>query len=342
MSNVLKRIFALSMSTLLALGGFAGCAGEKNSVETTEPGPTQSSEEAAVLKVLALGHSLTVDSCYMLNLIAKTEGYSDLQIGTLYYSGCPLYLHVEFLTNDSREYELHISSTTTPDAPPEVMSNVTMREAIRYDYWDIIIMQGGVFEIAEDATFKAGYIQTIQAYVNEQKLNPNAVFGWHMPWATPVDDDLRNMYTLEPNAYFTGYEKYGHKRSGYYNGITKCVGDNIVTDKTFTYLIPSGTAIENALSSYLTEKDLHRDFAHASDLGRVIAAYTWYCVLTGVDSLTEIKLNTIPKAFLRSIVSAEDYVLSDMEKAIVLESVNNALKNPLQMTQSQYTEAPTN
>ena len=33
-----------------------------------------------------------------------------------------------------------------------------------------------------------------------------------------------------------------------------------------------------------------------------------------------------------------DLVLTDMEKAVILESVNNALKNPLQMTQSQYTQ----
>ena len=33
--------------------------------------------------------------------------------------------------------------------------------------------------------------------------------------------------------------------------------------------------------------------------------------------------------------------MTDAEKAIILESVNNALANPLQMTQSQYTTAPT-
>ena len=38
--------------------------------------------------------------------------------------------------------------------------------------------------------------------------------------------------------------------------------------------------------------------------------------------------------------SDSDGNLTDAEKAIVLESVNNALANPLQMTQSQYTTAP--
>ena len=44
--------------------------------------------------------------------------------------------------------------------------------------------------------------------------------------------------------------------------------------------------------------------------------------------------------FFNSIKSDEDWVLTDAEKALILESVNNALKNPLQVTQSQYTQRP--
>ena len=73
----------------------------------------------------------------------------------------------------------------------------------------------------------------------------------------------------------------------------------------------------------------------------MISSYTWYCTLAGIDQLDEIKLDAIPKAFLKSTSDkTQDRVLTDAEKAIVLESVNNALANPLQMTQSQYTVAP--
>ena len=51
----------------------------------------------------------------------------------------------------------------------------------------------------------------------------------------------------------------------------------------------------------------------------------------------------VPKQFFKSNpAGTPDWVLTDQEKAILIESVNNALKNPLQMTQSQYTEAPAN
>ena len=60
-----------------------------------------------------------------------------------------------------------------------------------------------------------------------------------------------------------------------------------------------------------------------------------------MEELTELKFTTIPKNFFRSTTSPVDYNLTEMEQKIVIESVNNALKNPLQITQSQYTEAPT-
>ena len=301
------------------------------------------------LKILTLGHSLAVDSCHMLNLVAAAEGYNQpLEIATLYYSGCPLYKHVNYLTNNSAVYDLYVSSVSTPEKPPVIQKGVTMKYGIQYADWDIIIMQGGVFEIAYDKTYTEiardgkNRIQIIQDYVNQHKINPDAIFAWHMPWATPTDTTLRDMYPYSPNSYYTSYEAFNDDRSQFYNAITGCVGKNIVTDPTFIYLIPSGTAIENALSSHLVESDLHRDYAHVTDYGRVIAAYTWYCTLTGVDHLDEIKLDSIPKAFLKSTEDkTQDRVLTDMEKAIILEAVNNALKNPLQMTQSQYTEAPT-
>ena len=255
------------------------------------------------LKILTLGHSLALDAGRMINLVAATEGYDqEFIIGTLYYSGCPLYKHVNYLRNDSPEYSLHISSTLTPDVPPNKMPNYTMKMAIEYDDWDIIVMQGGVFEIAYDKTYKDGNIQIIQDYVNQYKTNENAIFAWHMAWAPPTTNALRDKYPYEPNSYYTSYEEFNHDRSTFYKALTTCVNDNIVSDDSFVYLIPSGTAFENALSSYLEETDLHRDYVHASDLSRAMIAYLWYCTLAGVDHLDEIKLNEIPADFLKTKV----------------------------------------
>jgi hypothetical protein len=316
---------------------FAGCAKEEKP-EETKTAPAEPPEEAKVLKVLTLGHSLTVDACHMLNMVAHAEGYESMLIGTLYYSGCPLYKHVEFLTKDEPAYNLYLSSTDKATAIPEITDGVTMKYALTFDNWDIIVMQAGGFEITESETYTNGNIQTIREYVNKYKADW-AIFAWHMPWAFPVDTDLQQ--TQSSGTVHQNYEKYGQDRSKFYGAMTKCVSDHIMTDETFDFLIPSGTAIENALSSYLTEKDLHRDYGHASDFGRLIAAYTWYCKLAGIDQLEEIKLEKVPRQFFKSIpAGTPDWVLTDHEKEMILESVNNALKEPLQMTQSKFTEKP--
>ena len=343
MSKTFKRFLCLTLALVMLLPVLSGCKKE----EKVENKPAENKpvvkeeppEEAAVLKILTLGHSLTVDACHMLNLVANAEGFKDLIIGTLYYSGCPLHRHVQHLTDDEPAYNLYLSSTQRPNVAPEITDGVTMKYALNYEYWDIIIMQGGVFEVAESETYTCGDIQVIQEYVHKNVVNPNVKLAWHMPWVFPVDRDLQ--LTKDNDSYHKNYEAYGQDRSKLYNAMTKCVGDHIMTDETFSFLIPSGTAIENALSSYLTEKDLHRDYAHASDYGRLIAAYTWYCKLAGIEELTEVKLEKVPKQFFKSIpAGSPDWVLTDHEKELLIESVNNALNEPLKMTQSKFTEKP--
>ena len=286
-------------------------------------------------KVLTLGHSLALDACHMLAAVVAAEG-EQLEIATLYDSGCPLFRHVEYLQTGSRKYSLHVSSTEAPGLPPKVIKEVTMEEAILYSDFDLIMMQGGTFEIARSETFTNGNIQIIQDYVNQKKKDPNAVFAWHMPWAFATDPELMAKYPLSPNSYINGYKPYDTDRVRLYEAFCKCVTDHILTDDTFQFLIPTGTAMENALSSSLTQKDLLHDYAHASDLGRLLAAYTWYCVLAGVKELPELKMTTIPAALRRGGVAAGDRQLTELEQTILLEALNNALKNPLTLTKSQY------
>ena len=53
-----------------------------------------------------------------------------------------------------------------------------------------------------------------------------------------------------------------------------------------------------------------------------------------------VEVFTILSFISLTAVFGEDRVLTEHEQALVLESVNNALKNPLQITQSTFTERP--
>ena len=342
MKKTWKRILALSLAILMILATVVACGKSEDEKDDSTIEVTESPEEAKVLKVLTLGHSLAVDSGHLLNLICSTEGvgdYEEVIIGTLYYSGCTMKEHVEFMQNNSNEYSLYLSSSKTPDEPPKVMNSLNMLTVIEYDYWDIVVMQDGVFNIAMSSSYSMGNSKTLQEFVNANKLNTNVRFAWHMTWVPPTDKTLMDTFPHTPNSYYSNYEAYNSDRTTMYNAVIQCVNEHVVTDKTFEFIIPSATAFENALSSYMEEADIHRDYVHATDLGRVIASYTWYCKLMGIDKLEEVKLSVIPKAFLYSTTGVEELVLTDMEKAVILESVNNALANPFKMTQSQYTQA---
>ena len=120
--------------------------------------------------------------------------------------------------------------------------------------------------------------------------------------------------------------------------ISQAVQEKIIDGNySFDYLMPAGTAIQNARTNGLTAKELYRDALHLNNLGRVIAAYTWFCELEGYDgtskALTDIKLTTVPAALaLTGEYSNGVTQLDDATKALVIESVNNAMKNKMAVT----------
>ena len=347
-----KKLLALTLSVLLMLSVFTAC-GENapgstdttpTETEPTTPAPTEPAEEVNVMKILTLGSSSSVDSNHMINLVAATEGigdYEEIIISTLYYSGCSLSQHVRFLTEDAAKYTLYTSSTKTPNLPPETIANVTMKDALRKDYWDIIVLQASNGETDKEESFTNGNIEIIKDYVNQHKLNPLSEFAWHFTGVPATEMDLLNTYPNTPNNYITSMEKYGFSRPAYFAPRVANIEKFIAPDPSYKFIVCSGTATMNASSSYLTEFDVLRDYTHATDLARVILSYTWYANIMGIEKLDAINLDAIPKNFLRSTQNkAVDRPITDAEKDIILESVNNALAHPYGITQSQYTVKP--
>ena len=95
-------------------------------------------------------------------------------------------------------------------------------------------------------------------------------------------------------------------------------------------MIPVGTAIQNARTSWIGDT-LTKDTYHLNNLGRAIAAYTLYTVLTGQE-LTEVNLGEV-----RSHDISGSLILTDEEKQVIIEAVNTAIANPWEVTQSSYT-----
>lgn len=315
----MKRILSATLCVLMLMGLFGGCG--SNGQTNTADGKISDAivNKDGVLKVLAIGNSFSQDATHLLAEVAKQEG-TEIVLGNLVIGACSLATHAGNTISNAAAYTFFKTEggewTTTKD--------VTMLDGITSEDWDVITLQQ-----ASDASGKVGTynhdIQTVVNYVNNHKTNPDGIMVWHMTWAYPQPAGL------EPYKYYTD-------QTAMYNGIVGAVQEKIVTDKAFSGVLPSGTAIQNARSSYLGDT-LNRDGSHLNDLGRVIAAYTWYCMFTG-KTLDAIALNAVPEGLTKSYETPGDMVLTDGEKLVVAEAVNNAVANPFAVTQSQYTTEP--
>lgn len=350
----MKKIIALLLALVLCLGMFTACGNTEEPEKTTQP-PTP---DDGILRVLLIGHSLGNDSIWLLPTVAKNEGYKDMVIGMLYYSGCRLKQHVNFLTNNDAVY-VYRQWDVSKDGDWQMLDKtgayyaggigadtskfdeeVTMKAALEQQDWDLVVLQGGVMEVAgktSDGELNLKDIQTIMDYTNENDIDKTtkAKFAFNVTWTLNSDDSVLGDY-------YYGLLHGNFKDSQeMFEAICTTMKDTVEPNFEWAHMIPVGTAMQNAHSSYLGN-GIYRDYAHASDFGQVIAAYTWLSTLTGKD-ISEMKFGPIPGRCLRGAPYAGttlSWTLNDAEKALVLESIGNAMKTPYAMTQSAYTEAP--
>lgn len=120
---------------------------------------------------------------------------------------------------------------------------------------------------------------------------------------------------------------------GMYQRIVEVAENIFLKDYNYTYFLPNGTTMQNA-RVYLEETDLYRDYAHASDFGRLMIAYSWYCVFTGSD-IENLTIASVPNALRYSTAdrnTGNDYTLTAAQKTILVNSIKNALANPFEVT----------
>ena len=140
-------------------------------------------------------------------------------------------------------------------------------------------------------------------------LGKGVKLAWNMTWAYQADT------THE------GFVRYNMEQMNMYQCILDAVKTCVLSTEEFVLLFPVGTAIQNARTSYLGDTLTRDGFHLSSPLGRYIAALTWGRVLTGKS--------------VQDIAYAPEGVEEDW-KAIAIESVENAVKSPFEVTQSIF------
>ena len=305
----MKKILCALLCVLL----LCGCGAPAAEMEPTTTAPTEAPLEmetlsdGKTLKVLAIGNSFSNNTTKYLYDIAKAEGVENIVLGRLYIGGCSLERHMRCATNNLMDYAYYKNTAGTWDK----MENVNLLYGLQDEEWDIITMQqsSGNSGLPDSYT---PYLDQLIEYVNANKTNPNAKLVWHMTWAYQGDSTHKD------------FAKYANSQDVMYQCIMDTNKQVIVDNPAFSAIIPAGTAVQNARTSYLGDT-LTSDGYHLNTLGEFIGGYVWYATFTG-KTLEELQLKKIPGGIS----------LSEDNQALILEAINNALINPFEVTESSY------
>ena len=285
-------------------GSTTGAITESTSGSVT---PTQTpSDEIAwddddTLKILTIGNSFSVDCMEYVYQIAKAAGVKKIKLGNLYVSGCSLDKHLSNAKEDSKAYTFY----TNESGKWVTNKSYRMSTAVKSDTWDFISFQQASQNSGKADTYAA--LDELLPIVESLCPNKKVEFMWHMTWAYQADST------------HSGFANYDNDQMVMYNAIVDAVKAQIVPNTKITRIVPNGTAVQNARTSYLGDT-LTRDGYHMSkDKGRLLTGITMVATTVGIP------WDTIDL----TAVYADQFFLK-----AALESVKNAVATPFAVTPS--------
>lgn len=274
------------------------------SVTVTQSGA--STDDPNSIRILAIGNSFSDDAMEYLYQILENAGYTSIKLGNLYIGSCTLETHAANIVSGAGAYTYRVNTTGTWTNT----NNFSSVDAIKSDEWDYISMQQASGSSGMPERYEP-YLTTLIEKVGE--YCPGAELMWHMTWA------------YQGNSTHSEYSNYGNNQMTMYNAILSTVKEKVLTKDEISFVIPSGTAIQNLRTS-LYGDNLTRDGYHLElSAGRYAAALMWAKQITGCDIN---KINWKPSG----------YIYSQNQIEAIKEAVNNAYAKPYEVTQSTYTE----
>ncbi len=237
---------------------------------------------ARTLRILAIGNSFSRDAIEQnLHELALAGGDTAI-IGNLFIGGCSLERHAGNIRDDRHDY---VYRKIGADGKRSERKKVSIADALADDKWDYVSLQqassfSGLFEKYEP------YMPGIMKYVKERTPKKCKII-LHQTWA------------YQNGAGNTGFRYYDRDQLKMYRAIVEANNRAARTWKIKT-VVPSGTAIQNARTSFIGDNmnrdGYHLDYGH----GRFTAACAWYEKLFGKD----VTLNTYAPAGMNSEIAA--------------------------------------
>ena len=207
--------------------------------------------EQGAIRILAIGNSFSQDAVeqYLYELGAAVG--HDFIIGNMYIGGCDLDRHLSNLQSDAEAYEYR----KVVDGEKVLKNKYKLSQALADESWDYISLQ--------QASGKSGKYDTY----------------------TALADLIAGIQARCPQAKSSSthesFPDYDSNQMTMYNAIVSAARQAVTNHTALNLLIPSGTAIQNARTSFLGDA-FNRDGYHLEvTYGRYTAACTWFEMITG-------------------------------------------------------------
>lgn len=268
------------------------------------------------MRIMILGSSRSVNTFHLLYEVFKDQmPDTEITLGIMYYSGCSMSMHTQFIKNNSEVYAYYRNK----DGYWDITRNVHMDVGLRDQAWDVILLQAGTGDTANDMNktcreFLTGYVDSVVSHPH--------TFWWHTTWFNSTDPVLYQgaNTTLNPLT----VDQFGQL-----NASVDAARKYVMDDPVFEGHICSGTPMMYALKVLgVPEVELYRDHTHLSDYGSLLVGYSWYTQFTG-NQVTEINLDVIP----RNLRIEQHQYLGDLQiteemKQIIIQTAQYTQENP--------------
>ena len=218
-----------------------------------------------LIRVLCIGNSFSWDAVEQ-ELVPLCDAENvQVEIHNLYYGGCSLQQHAQFLLKDTAAYSHRVCTNACPRI---IKDTVSLRQALKDGEYDYISFQQASHDSGIRSTYEpwlSMLIDSVRAY------QPNAQLCWMETWAYSRD------------AKHPVFPRYHNNQQEMYDSIRSCLKSEIINHNAHRLVIPCGSAIQLARATKLGDS-LCRDGYHLNyEYGRYTAACVWYEILTGKD-----------------------------------------------------------
>lgn len=209
------------------------------------------------IRILAVGNSYTDDSVSYLGYIAAASGIdpSKFCIVRTWISASSLdNWYSAYVNNTTATATTRIAGTLSASS-----SNSGFRTLLESTEWDVITFNELSTRSCTPSLFEPALTELVKG-IRKSCPNKKVVIGWNLIWR-----------------YKNGFNSLTPQGQARWEALVEIAKKKIISDNGIDFIIPSGTAIENARNSTLNNSDeLTRDGTHLSDIGRYIVGCTWW------------------------------------------------------------------